>query len=79
VTDTYPDKEDQKRDLVLYDTHTDTRYDLERLYSDPKFEADIRCDLHTRWDTTGTKLSSDSTHEGFRGIYMSDVGDLVQR
>jgi hypothetical protein len=79
VTDTYPDPEDQKRDLILYDTQTDTRYDLARLYSNPKFDADGRCDLHTRWDVTGTKLSSDSTHEGFRGIYMTDVSDLVSR
>ncbi len=41
--------------------------------------ADGRCDLHTRWDVTGTKLSSDSTHEGFRGIYLTDVSDLVGR
>ena len=30
---------------------------------------DIRCDLHPRWNRTGTAFSFDSTHEGFRGIY----------
>lgn len=79
VTDTYPDSKDQKRALILYDTQTDTRYDLERLYSDPRYEDDLRSDLHTRWDTTGTRLSLDSTHEGFRGIYVVDVGALVGR
>jgi len=79
VTDTYPHREDQKRDLILYDTTTDTRYDLDRLFSDPTYEEDRRCDLHTRWDTSGTLLTLDSTHESFRGIYTVDVRDLVQR
>lgn len=79
VTDTYPHPDDQKRDLVLYDTSSDTRYNLDRLYSDPAYEEDCRCDLHTRWDVSGTRLTLDSTHEGFRGIYMVDVSELVRR
>lgn len=79
VTDTYPDPADQKRALILYDTATDTRYDLNRLYSDPAYEDDCRCDLHSRWAPSGTMLTLDSTHEGYRAIYTADVSSLVAR
>lgn len=43
-----------------------------RLSLESKFDADwdVRCDLHARWSPTGTRISMDSTHEGFRGIYV---------
>ena len=35
------------------------------------YEADQK-NLHPRWNTDCTKVSFDSTHEGYRGIYMID-------
>ena len=39
----------------------------------PRSMTDMRCDLHPRWNQNGTKISFDSTHEGFRGVYLVDV------
>ncbi|HRZ39066.1 MAG TPA: hypothetical protein P5534_22190 [Candidatus Paceibacterota bacterium] len=37
----------------------------------PVSVTDIRCDLHPRWLPDG-RISFDSTHEGFRGLYLID-------
>lgn len=82
VTDTYPNASESKsdsweHDLILYDTRTDTRVDVGRFASLPHYEGEIRCDFHARWDSSGRRLSFDSIHEGHRGIYVMDVGAIV--
>ncbi len=76
ITDTYPDKQ-HMRLLVLYDTHTDTRYNLGRFYSLPHLSGEIRCDLHPRWLPDGKAVCIDSTHEGTRQMYVVDVTSLT--
>lgn len=49
---------------------------LGSFYSMPVSCNDIRCDLHPRWNDTGSAVSFDSTHEGYRGIYMIDLEDI---
>ena len=82
VTDTYPELHEKgrgglERDLMLYDTETGTRIDIARLCSLDVKVAEIRCDFHPRWDPAGRVLSIDSFHEGYRGIYLLDVGGVV--
>jgi len=80
LTDGYPG-EDQHRPLILFDRESNTRYDLGRFRS-PKSEqqpGDIRCDLHPRWAPDGRRVSFDSIHEGYRGVYAVDLGELVVR
>ena len=73
LTDTYPDERRMQR-LRIYSFENNICVDLGRFYSMPSNIIDLRCDLHPRWDQDGRRISFDSTHEGFRGVYMVDVG-----
>jgi len=39
---------------------------------------DIRSDLHNRWSRNGSLVSFDSTHEGFRGLYIINLEDILK-
>ena len=39
---------------------------------------DVRCDLHPRWNRSGTAITFDSVHEGFRGVYEIQLPDEVK-
>lgn len=72
ITDTYPDAR-QMQTLRIYDFARNTCVDLGNFYSIPRSSTDLRCDLHPRWDETGSRISFDSTHEGYRGVYLMDI------
>ena len=81
-SDTYPDPDTSRRTLFLYDTLDDRRVDVAELdasaldFRDPIL-ATCRCDLHPRWSRSGRTLCIDSLHEGSRGIYTVDVGEVI--
>jgi len=64
------------RQIFLYDTYTRKGQTLLEAYSDPAAVGDIRCDLHNRWSRDGRFISFDSTHEGFRGLYLMDLTEI---
>lgn len=72
ITDTYPDNR-RMQTLKLYDINNDICTILGNFYSLPVDKVDIRCDLHPRWNRSGSAVTFDSTHEGFRGIYLVDI------
>ncbi|HBN85467.1 MAG TPA: hypothetical protein DDZ89_16680 [Clostridiales bacterium] len=72
LSDSYPSKNGMRM-LSVYDSETDTNTYLGSFHSLPVTCTDIRCDLHPRWNKQGSAISFDSTHEGFRGIYMMDL------
>lgn len=74
--DGYPDAEGY-RNLYLYNTENDKGVLLGRFFSSPDCLSDFRCDLHARWNNQGTAISFDSTHEGFRGVYMMDLEKVI--
>ena len=76
VNDTYS-RSSPYRSLFLYDRSDERVVRLGRFYSPPEITGDIRCDLHPRVSPDGRRVSVDSVHEGFRGIYTIDVGDVV--
>ncbi len=71
LNDTYPDKMRIQK-LSVYDTETDSNIFVGGFYSPDVPIIDIRCDLHPRWARNGKVFTFDSTHEGFRGVYMID-------
>jgi len=71
LTDTYP-TERPFQSLRIYNPETNVCTYLGRFYHDEVSCTDLRCDLHPRWNAEGTKISFDSTCEGFRGIYLID-------
>jgi hypothetical protein len=76
VGDGYPDASGY-RAIQFYDSQTDQGMVLGRFLSPAVPVTDIRCDLHVRWHPSGRMLSFDSTHEGFRGVYLLDLAHLV--
>ena len=77
LTDTYPDREESKRTLILYDLQEDRRVDVGRYYAIPEITGEFRCDLHPRWSRDGTQVCFDSIHEGSRQMYVVEVGELI--
>ncbi|MBE6378375.1 MAG: hypothetical protein E7051_06105 [Lentisphaerae bacterium] len=71
LTDSYTEK-DGCRELVIYSPEKDERYSLGRYYS-PDILQYTRCDLHPRWSYDGKRISFDSFHEKFRGVYAIDL------
>lgn len=69
--DSYPDA-DRMQSLAITNLENMQTKSLGRYYSMPSVCTDIRCDLHPRWNPDCTKISFDSTHEGYRGIYVID-------
>lgn len=82
LSDNYPDKETNLRDIFLFDLRENRRHDLGSFDAGPYNSFDphtisLRCDLHPRWDRRGRSITFDSIHEGFRGVYMKDVSSVV--
>lgn len=70
--DSYPDAK-RLQWLWVYDLANRQGRELGQFFSPVVPVADIRCDLHPRW-LPGGRVSFDSTHEGFRGLYVVEVG-----
>lgn len=79
LTDTYPDpNKGGHQVLILYDLKTDTRIDIQSLFSPPAFASDggIKCDLHPRWNHANTQVCVDSAHTGTRQVHVIDISGL---
>lgn len=80
LTDTYPDRF-RRSYLILYNTVTDRRFNIAklkspRMFASPTFEKNWQCDLHPRWNRTGTMVCFDSAHTGSRALCTMQLGDL---
>ena len=81
LTDSYADKK-HFRKLLLVNLKNKKIDLLGKFYSLPSAKyanqkdwdnSGLRCDLHPRWSPKGDKICFDSVHEGFRGIYISNL------
>ena len=78
LTDCYPSEENgNHRELYLFDLENDIRYEIGSFFSDPSLPIPTRCDLHPNWSRDCRKVCIDSIHEGHRGVYIVDVGELT--
>lgn len=78
LTDTYQD-ESFDRHLFIYDHQDGRRIEIGRFHSPPSTcNTGYRCDLHPRWDRSGTRVIIDSMHEDDeRQVYVLDVSGVV--
>jgi hypothetical protein len=76
--DSYPDEENY-RHLYLYNVKNRKGITLASLYSYPAAVNDMRCDLHPRWNPSGTGISFDSNHENHRHVYYMDLRDIISK
>ena len=72
VVDTYPDQTRRQRLLLCTDEGKLIR-EIGRFYSPAKFSGSRKCDLHPRWDRTGSRICIDSAHDGQRAIYVINL------
>lgn len=82
LTDTYPDHENL-RHLMMYNESENKVYELGKFFSYPDIRdtdkysvIGIRCDLHPKWSYSNKNIYFDSTHEGYRALYMLKVDEL---
>lgn len=73
VTDTYPDLYSEQTLFVLENGASERR-ELGRLFADRRYQDEWRCDLHPRWSRDGSQIVIDSTHEGYRALYLVEAG-----
>ena len=74
--DSYPD-ENSYRHLYLYHIKSGRGKVLASLYSYAPSITDIRCDLHPRWNRSGTAISFDSNHENHRHVYTMELQEVM--
>lgn len=75
VTDTYPDR--RRLSSLLITTNDDMTGErtkiLAKVYSPFRYDNDVRCDLHPRWNNKGDKICIDAVFEEKRGLYVIEV------
>lgn len=72
VFDSGPDAE-RKQTLRLYDVTGNRVINVGRYHAALHIRGDWRCDLHPRWNRSGSQVSFDSVHTGDRQVYVVDV------
>lgn len=70
ATDTYPNR---SRVASVYVIKKDNIRTVVRVFAPFKYDNDLRCDLHPRWNREGNKICFDSVFEGKRGLYVVGV------
>jgi hypothetical protein len=71
VIDTYPDRAGDQA-LFVFSMRERALREVGRFFSPFRYRGPQRCDLHPRWDRTGTRICFDSGHAGRRAVYVLD-------
>lgn len=71
ITDTYPNRKRLAHVFVCKEGEKSKR--IASVFAPFRYDNDVRCDLHPRWNHKGNKVCIDSVHEGKRGLYTINV------
>lgn len=72
ITDTYPNR--KRLASVYLCTETDSKpKKIARVFAPFKYDNDVRCDLHPRWNHGSNKICIDSVHEGKKELYIINL------
>src|SRR5699024_1801469 len=69
VTDTYPNR---SRVASVYIMNSNEVKIIAKVFAPFKYDNDVRCDLHPRWNKKGNKICIDSVLTGKRNLYIID-------
>ena len=72
VTDTYPDKE-RKSSIYVHENINGITEKIASVYSPFKYDNDVRCDLHPRWNNGSNMVCFDGVFEGKRALYKINI------
>lgn len=67
ITDTYPDRTRMAR---IYCLEEDKVEEVAKVFAPFKYDNDVRCDLHPRWNRNGDRICIDSVFDGKRQLYI---------
>lgn len=69
VTDTYPNRK-RLASVFICKEESNEATRIARVFAPFRYDNDVRCDLHPRWNHAGDCVCIDSIHEGKRGLYI---------
>lgn len=81
VFDRYPDK-CRMASIMISDSKNRRSSEVQtvaKVFAPFKYDNDIRCDLHPRWNRNGDKVCFDSVFEGHRGLYIIPIAKVDTR
>ena len=71
ITDIYPNRK-RIASVYLCEENKHSKK-LVSVFAPFKYDNDVRCDLHPRWDHKNEKICIDSVYEGKKGLYIINV------
>lgn len=77
VFDCYPDKR-RIASIFVSNASNKSFSNVERIvrvFAPFRYDNEYRCDLHPRWDRTGTMICFDAAYEGKRGLYYVKISE----
>lgn len=77
ITDTYPNRK-RLASIYICQEKSDKVTRIARVFSPFRYDNEVRCDLHPRWNRLGTEICFDSVHEGKREIYKIKISREVE-
>lgn len=77
ITDTYPNRK-RIAGVYLCEEKNNTIESIAKVFSPFKYDNDVRCDLHPRWNHNSNAICIDSVHEGSKQLYIINISDVLE-